>query len=264
MQTITPGGGNTGAPLNLQKRLALMAACASLEGMRILDGGCGSGQYVLGLLAAGADAWGIDYEADKVAQFRAENPAHAERVSQGNVERLPFGDAEFDAALLNEVLEHVPNDRMGLRETLRVLKPGGWLFVFSPNRAYPFEAHGVYLGQSERRVPHYAPFIPYIPVPLGSKVFRYWARNYWPGELRRLIGDAGFEIVGNAYVWQTFENISGKQPRLLGRLKPGLRQVAAVGERVPGLQMIGAVSQFVAAIRPPATFSAAKKPSDSG
>lgn len=252
MQTIKPGGGSTGAPLNLKKRLALMASCKPLEGTRILDCGCGSGQYVLGLLDAGADAWGVEYEEEHVLQFRAQNPSYAERVSQANVEQLPFGDAEFDAVLLNEVLEHVPDDSQGLRETLRVLKPGGWLFVFSPNRAYPFEAHGVFLGQSERRVPHYMPFIPYIPIPLGSKVFRYWARNYWPGELRKLITDAGFEIVRNDYVWQTFENISGKQPRLLSRLKPGLRQIAAVGERLPVVQMIGGVSQFVAAVRPPA------------
>ena len=89
--------------------------------------------------------------------------------------------------------------------------------------------------------------MPYVPERAG--LFRYWARNYWPSQLRELVYAAGFDIFRTDFVWQTFENISGKQPRLLGRLKPALRQVSAVGQQVPGIRMVGAVSQFVAAIK---------------
>lgn len=248
MKTIVPAGGSTGAPLNLQQRLALMNDCRALRGQKVLDCGCGQGQYVLGFLAQGADAYGVEYIGENVAAFAALHPQHARRVVQGDIERLPYPDASFDAALLNEVLEHVPDDAAGLREVRRVLRPGGWLFVFSPNRLYPFETHGVYPRGSERRLPLYTPFVPYVPERAG--LFRYWARNYWPAQLRDLIHSAGFDIFHTDFVWQTFENISGKQPRLLGRLKPGLRRVSAVGQQIPGVRMFGAVSQFVAAIKP--------------
>ena len=247
MKTIVPAGGSTGAPLILQQRFALMNACRALRGQKVLDCGCGQGQYVLGFLAEGADAHGVEYIGENVAHFAALYPEHAHRVAQGDIERLPFPDASFDVALLNEVLEHVPDDAAGLREVRRILKPGGWLFVFSPNRLYPFETHGVYL-RSGRRVPHYAPFVPYVPERAG--VFRYWARNYWPAQLRDLVRSAGFDIFRTDFVWQTFENISGKQPRLLGRLKPALRRVSAVGQQIPGVRMFGGVSQFVAATNP--------------
>jgi SAM-dependent methyltransferase len=225
-----------------------MTGCRPLRDLKALDCGCGQGQYVLGMLAEGADAYGIEYTAANVVQFAAAHPQHAHRVAQGDVENLPYPDAAFDVALLNEVLEHVPNEAAGLREVWRVLRPGGWLFVFSPNRLYPFETHGVKLRGSGRRVPHYTPFVPYVPERAG--LFSYWARNYWPGELRDLIYAAGFDIAHTDFVWQTFENISGRQPRLLGRLKPALRRAAEVGQRLPGVRMVGAVSQFIAAVKP--------------
>ncbi len=256
MQDIKPGGGDTGRPLNVQKRLARMQAHDELRGRRILDCGCGAGHYVLAFLAAGGDALGIEYEADKVADFRQAHPDKAARVMVGDVQHIAFESESFDVALANEVLEHVPDDARGLREIYRILKPGGRLFVFSPNRLYPFETHGVYMGDSERKLPIATPFVPYIPVPVGERFLRYWARNYWPRELQVLIAAQGFTIAHTDFVWQTFENISGKQPRLLGRVKPLLRRAATVGERVPGLRAVGGVSQFIVAVKPEDRVSA--------
>jgi SAM-dependent methyltransferase len=250
MDEIKPGGGDTGKPLNIQKRLSLMQARDDLRGQLMLDCGCGTGQYVMALLAAGADAWGIEFEEDKVARFKADNPQQAHRVIVGDVQSLAFEDARFDIVLANEVLEHVPDDALGLREMYRVLKPGGRLFVFSPNRLYPFEIHGVYIKKTDRLVPIHTPLVPYIPVRLGGRYFRYWARNYWPWELRALVAATGFQINQTDFIWQTFENISGRQPRLLTRLKPALQGVSRVGEQLPGFRAFGAVSQFIAASKP--------------
>jgi SAM-dependent methyltransferase len=99
-----------------------------------------------------------------------------------------------------------------LEEVYRILKPSGVLFIFSPNRWFPFETHGVQLKPSGRRVPHWIPLIPYIPLQCGKVFFDYWARNYWQGELGAMVKATGFSIIERTFVWLTFEDISGRQP----------------------------------------------------
>lgn len=46
---------------------------------------------------------------------------------------LPFGNAEFDVVYTTEVIEHVEGHRMFITEAARVLKPGGWFIITTPN-----------------------------------------------------------------------------------------------------------------------------------
>lgn len=243
---IRPSGGDTGSSLNLHKRLERIENYTTLRGRKVIDCGCGRGQYLLAFLESGADAYGVEFEPEKVAGFRREHPIFAERVSSGDIEAMEFDVDSFDLALLNEVLEHVPHEARALQEVHRILKPGGLLVVFSPNRLYPFETHSVFLKPSNRKLPLYVPFIPYIPLGLGHKIFNYPARNYWPHQLRRQVRVAGFRIVGTGFVWQTFEDISGQQPRLIAALRPAFRRASAFLEGVPGVRAFG-VSQLVVA-----------------
>jgi SAM-dependent methyltransferase len=241
-ENIDFGGGDTAQPLALEKRLAVIRRHLVPGSDRFLDCGCGAGQYVFALVERlGLDAWGVEYERDKVETGRRD-PRHGARIAQGDIEAIDSGPGAWDYAMLNEVLEHVPDDGRALREVHRILKPGGLLFVFSPNRWYPFETHGVYLKASGRFVPHWIPFVPYVPVPLGRRWIRYWARNYWQSELRSLVRAAGFSIVESSFLWQTFEGISGRQPALVRRLRPLLRGAANVAERLPLVGRFG-VSQ---------------------
>jgi SAM-dependent methyltransferase len=162
---------------------------------------------------------------------------------------LPYASHSFDAAFLNEVLEHVPDERRALGEVWRVLRPGGALIVLSPNRLYPFETHGVQLRRSGRSLPPSTPFVPYVPLLLGRKLFDYWARNYWPGELADLVRSAGFELRTTGYLWQTFENISGRQPGPIAATRPLWRALATLGERLPVIRRLG-VTQAVVAAKP--------------
>ncbi len=242
---IVPGGGDTATPVNMAKRLALIRSAIDLQRKKVLDCGCGAGEYVAALAAEGADVWGIEHSPEKVAAFRKKHK-HGERVLIGDLQSTGFPDESFDMALMNEVLEHVPDDRAALREAQRILRRGGMLFLFSPNRLYPFETHGVYWKNSGRMLPHYTPFVPYLPLRLGGRFFRYWARNYWPRQMRRLVADSGFKIVRTAYLWQTFENISGKQPAWMRGNSSVLRRISSWMEQIPLIRVLG-VSQLIIA-----------------
>ncbi len=210
------------------------------------------------LRSRGADAWGVELDPNKLRDVCAVDAALARRLVRADLERTGFPDQLFDVALLNEVLEHVPDDAAALREVHRVLAPDGLLVVFSPNRLYPFETHGVVSRASGRRLSPWLPGVPYVPVALGRSIVDYWARNYWPWELRARVRAAGFGIVGSGYVWQTFENISGRQPGWLRPLRGALRRLAAALERSPLVCVLG-VSQVLVVrkrgVSPPVTGS---------
>jgi SAM-dependent methyltransferase len=248
-ESITIKGGDTATPLNLQKRLSYIWQHIPNASVRFLDCGCGRGEYVAVLVRQFQfNAYGIEYMPEKLVEVQA-SLVHEGRIIRGNIEQIPFGNAWFDSVLLNEVMEHIPHPQLALAEIYRVLKPGGKLIVFSPNRWYPFETHGVLLKNGGARVPHWTPLIPYIPLSVGSHFLEYPARNYWPAELEAQLIAAGFAVIDHSWIWQTFENISGAQPRLIRWGRPVLRWIAAEAERLPGIRRLGA-SQVIVARKP--------------
>ena len=185
--SIQAGGSDTAQPLNVRKRLKLIERHLRPDRGRFLDCGCGAGDYVFQLVEQlGLDAYGIEFDADKVEHARR-HPQHGHRISAGDLQALALDSDEWDYAMLNEVLEHVPDDGAALREVHRILKPGGVLFLYSPNRWYPFETHGVYLRRSGKYVPYWMPFVPYIPLSVGNRFLRYSGAQL----LAQAVGAAG-------------------------------------------------------------------------
>jgi SAM-dependent methyltransferase len=91
---------------------------------RTLDVGCGIGD----LLAFRPGSVGVDVNPRTVSWCRAQG-LDARESQPG---RLPFGDAEFESVMLDNVLEHVAEPRDLLREIHRVLQRGGILLVGVP------------------------------------------------------------------------------------------------------------------------------------
>ncbi|MBD3410533.1 MAG: methyltransferase domain-containing protein [Ignavibacteriales bacterium] len=245
--TIRPDGADTSFPKTLAKRTRLILdALPDPNGTRLIDLGCGAGGYTLALLELGLDATGVEIDDAKVEEFRRRAPDRADRVTLADLADAPFPDASFDAALLNEVIEHAPDERAALAEARRLLKPGGTLIVFAPNRLYPFETHGVYRKNSDRRLPFHTPFVPYVPNALARRWWRPWARNYFPWELRALVREAGFRIEKTAYVWQAFDGAySPTMPAPLRFVAKLAQAVAPFAERLPLVNRFGAVSTMV-------------------
>ncbi|MDD5170579.1 MAG: class I SAM-dependent methyltransferase [Syntrophales bacterium] len=108
-------------------------------GMRVLDAGCGAGRHLCeafrtrGVQVAGVDLIWKDLE--KTRSFLCLMSAEQKGewlVAKGNVTRLPFMDGAFDVVICSEVLEHIVDNRVAVRELVRVLKPGGNLVVSVP------------------------------------------------------------------------------------------------------------------------------------
>ena len=246
---VSIAGGDTARDLNLQKRVAIVARVAGpLAGKRLLDCGCGAGGYAREYARLGATVIGVEYQSDKLRAAARDQPGVL--LVRADAASLPLAAASFDVAVLNEVLEHVPDQRRVLSELWRVLRPAGRLVLMSPNRLYPFETHGVRLRANGRRLPAHTPFVPYVPLALGTRVFEYWARNYWPRELRTLVSGVGFRIQQTGFVAQTFENISGTQPGWIEQVRPALRQLVSFAEHIPGLRAVCSVSQLIVATKP--------------
>jgi ubiquinone/menaquinone biosynthesis C-methylase UbiE len=243
-KNITIAGGDTAKPLAMAKRLKVIKQYLTSDAKLFLDCGCGAGDYVIPLIEQfGLDAHGVEYSEQKVAQAQS-NVLLKNRIKQGNLQAIESPANAWDYAMLNEVLEHIPDERQALKEIHRILKPDGILFIFSPNRWFPFETHGVNLKKNGDKVPHWLPFIPYLPLRWGQSIFNYWARNYWQKELVDLAKSGGFQVIGQTFVWLTFENISGSQPRLIDFLKPFLRFSSNTFEKTPFFRRFG-VSQVL-------------------
>ena len=193
-----------------ERRLRLIRERIPLRGRRVLDVGCGLGQYVRRIRELPAESYGIDIEPARVREGAAETPG----LLLASAEALPFADGSFDVILLNEVLEHVGDERASLREAARVLPPGGHLVIYAPNRGFPFETHGV-RWRGRYRFGNF-PLVNYLPGALRDRLVPH-ARVYGAGELRRLWQGLPFRTLERTVVYPGFDGIRSRHERL-GRL----------------------------------------------
>jgi SAM-dependent methyltransferase len=114
----------------------LRHALASTEGHDVLN--LGSGPFFeLAELAGHGKRFtlcDVDRRALEVAsQLHGKALAGVDQVTPGSP--LPYVDSRFDAVISMEVIEHVVDPLPWLKEVLRVLRPGGTLFLTTPNYA---------------------------------------------------------------------------------------------------------------------------------
>ena len=108
-----------------------------VEGMRVLDAGCGAGRNLVPFLRGAFEVWGVDESAEAIARTRAMASAIAPHVAADRfrvepVDAMSHADASVDVVISSAVLHFARDDAHWLamvREMWRVLAPGGLLFA---------------------------------------------------------------------------------------------------------------------------------------
>jgi len=202
----------------------------------ILENGCGVGMYLKRLAEGAAFAVGLEIELDRAAEARGPGLA----VVNGAGEELPFSDSKFDLILSHEVLEHVADDRRCLEEMVRVLKPGGRLALFVPNRGYPFETHGIYWRGKYHFGNKFG--VNYLSRKWRNSLAPH-VRVYSGSDLAKLINGLPVHVVEKTVIFGAYDNIIARNRGLGNALKRFLHWLEKTPLRGLGLSQFWVVEK---------------------
>lgn len=143
-----------------EKILALLDEVIDLRKANILDIGCGSGQIAHEFSKRSAAVSSVD-----IVDERKERKGYSFKLTKS--ELLPFDDSIFDVVVTNHVIEHTPDQKKHISEVLRVLKPGGYVYLATPNKYWLTD-------------PHYKlPFISWLPRFLSNRYLHLIHKKEW-------------------------------------------------------------------------------------
>jgi SAM-dependent methyltransferase len=184
-----------------QRRLEMIlkAAGEHIKG-RILENGCGMGMYVEHMAPYGGQIIGLEYDFERATEAGDRSP----EILNAACESLPFPPSHFDLILSHEVLEHVQDDAQAVREMMRVIKPGGRIVLFVPNRGYPFETHGIYW----QRKYYFGNklFVNYLPRAWRDKLAPH-VRVYTKRDLEKLFDGLPVKFIEQTIIFGAYDNL---------------------------------------------------------
>lgn len=139
----------------------LLKVAAGRPGERALDLCCGTGDVAFGLARQGLAVTGLDFSEPmlSVARQRLEtqkaktNPAGAVQFLRGDAQQIPFPDASFDVVTISYGLRNLADLERGLREMLRVARPGGRVLALDFGKPDNAGWRAIYFGYLRRFVP---------------------------------------------------------------------------------------------------------------
>jgi len=195
---------------------------------RVLDIGCGNG-YLLSLLARRRPElrlFGLEMS-ELVANAGARTSAEGQPISfvRGSALNVPFADGHFDLVIMSEVVEHLKEPAVGLREARRLLKKGGTLLITVPNMS----AFSPWWRIAERRSGGLWHKL-FLPWEHPLKTLQPIDTAYLFDDIIALVKEAGLRVAsirGREYLPYLTVNLMGRiySKLLLTRVEPALDRV---------------------------------------
>ncbi len=216
----------------------LNIACSHLpQGSVLLDVGCGSGILAEKVCDKIGLYVGVDISIERIKQCRKKIKSGKAFFAVADAARLPFKDSSFNAAASLEVIEHIPDTRLFLKEVNRVLSKGASFILSTPGN-FVFQNNIGLLGKDQ----HLYEFSPRklkavlcgssfnvtsiigigfklpaikIPVWLGSDLIKYIYKKVKGVELKAGYGSPislQFDLVTNSIFRKIYLKSAGKRP----------------------------------------------------
>lgn len=225
----------------VRKRLSQILHHVNVDDKVVLDVGCGNGIYTLSLATYAKQVIGIDI--NKKALHEAIKNQVKSGISNVNfslmsAEAIGFKKDHFDAVVCIETLEHIEKEREALREIRKILKSEGKLICYVPNKFYPFETHGMRIGNFSIDHP-LIPLFSYAPNFIRRRCER--ARIYTLKKILLLLRDFGYKVDAIDYMFPPLDRLKNNA------LKRTLKRIFACLERTK--LKIFAMSIFVVATK---------------
>jgi SAM-dependent methyltransferase len=183
--------------------------------------------YVEHIAPFGGRIYGLEYDFERALEAGSRSTG----ILNAAGESLPFPDQSFDLILSHEVIEHVRDDLLAVREMIRALRPGGRAVIFCPNRGYPFETHGVYW----RGKYHFGniPLVNYLPSHWRDRIAPH-VRVYSRRDLARLFEGLPVKIIRRTIIFGAYDNLIVR----FGPAGRALRAILQFLEKTP-LKILG-------------------------
>lgn len=170
------------------------------KGAAVLDAGCGPGYLLEALARRGFRVSGMDGSSQMLesaeVRLRAAQPSFPFTLKQGDIEHLPFEDAQFDLVLSTGVIEYLTGDANVLRDMHRVLRPGGHLILPVTNLWSPVNAFDGMIEFLKRQAWFRGPFN-LVWERLGHRALlprNFRVRKHRPASFRQSLAQAGFTL----------------------------------------------------------------------
>ncbi len=165
---------------------------APKPGMRILDIAAGTGSSSRPLADAGAEVIPLDFSKGMLEAGRKRHPDLA--FTHGDALALTFKDNEFDVTTISFGLRNTTDTLKALRESLRVLRPGGRMVVVEFSQPTNRIFRTIYLRYLMRAIPPVARKVSSNP---GAYIYLAESIIAWPNQadLAELMKTAGFEKI---------------------------------------------------------------------
>lgn len=154
-----------------------------LRGLRILDIGCGGGILSEAIARLGADVHGVDVVQKNInlATLHADLAGLSIRYETASAEILAGRGEQYDAVLNMEVVEHVAELDVFMSACMRLVKPGGLIFIATLNRTLASWLGAIVMAEHVLRW-----------LPRGT---HQWKRFPKPIELENILEQAGLKVI---------------------------------------------------------------------